>query len=307
MRSARHLPLVVAALLAPAALHAQPADAHKAAEEAFKRARDAMKQGDCKRAIKFLRTSQSLEPGRGKEINIAICEEELGELITAMRHFQEVGRLLPAGDERIGVVKKHLEGLAPRVPRLRLDLARDAPEGTAVKLDDAPLERAIRADEIPLERGPHTVVVTAPGRPERRYDVTIGEATSTTLAIAPGEVPPPAPPPTSGRRVAGFVVGGVGIAVVSVGAATGIAALVMHASLASKCPHNRCPANVYPGVGAQASTGHALSIASTAAFAVGLAGAGLGAFLVLGERSGAPASGVAVLAQGAGVQLRVRF
>src|SRR6185369_13126725 len=98
------------ALAAPAPALAQP-DKHTQAEEQFHKAREAQTKGDYKKALELLRASQALEPGRGKLVNIAICEMELGLLGASVRHFEEVLPQLPAGDERLPIVQKQLAQL----------------------------------------------------------------------------------------------------------------------------------------------------------------------------------------------------
>src|SRR4051812_8453221 len=88
----------------PASALSQPADARATAEDQFRRGRELMNKGDCKRALELFRASQSAEPGRGKLANIALCEEKLGLLVPALRHFQEVLPQL-TGDERAGTVQ----------------------------------------------------------------------------------------------------------------------------------------------------------------------------------------------------------
>src|SRR5579864_5264379 len=130
--------LVASSLLASTPVLAQPVDPHATAEEQFRQGREAAKRGDCKTALKFLRTSQAAEPGRGKLVNIAVCEEQLGLFGSAFKHFQEVQVQLEAGDDRAPIVKQHLDAIGPRVPYLRIDVASGAPAGTTVKLDGEP-------------------------------------------------------------------------------------------------------------------------------------------------------------------------
>ena len=115
--------------------------------------------------------------------------------------------------------------------------------------------------------------------------------------------------PTSSRSTVGFVVGGVGVAGLAVGAVTGILALGDHASVVEACPAKvGCSSAVVD----QAKSGQALSIVSTAAFAAGAAAAGVGLYLVLSSSKAdvpvaAPRVGLTVLPGGVRLGLEAAF
>src|SRR4051812_40776592 len=123
MRPRTWLLAAVLSIAAPAVARAQPAEVHAAAEEQFRQGREAIKKGDYRLALKLLRASHTAEAGRGKLFNIAFCEEQLGLVASALKHFQEVLPQFPAGDERIEIVKLRLGQIEPRVPHLHLDFA----------------------------------------------------------------------------------------------------------------------------------------------------------------------------------------
>ena len=269
----------------PAHALAQPAGGGvQAAQEQFKQGRDAFKVNDFERALTLFRKSQELYPATGTLLNLAICEARLGQLVAARRHFKEVVPQLIAGDPRLTLAKKELAALEPRVPHLRIELAPGAPEGAQVSLDAAPASLGV---DVPADPGQHVVEVTAPGREPRRYEVKLAEGTNASLQVEPGTTlgvaapPPPDEPPAgpmSSRRTLGFVIGGVGIAGLGVGAVTGILALGKKGDVEDACPD---PDECTPAGVKLADSGRTLSIVSTVAFALGAAGAGVGAYLVL--------------------------
>jgi hypothetical protein len=91
-------------------------------------------------------------------------------------------------------------------------------------------------------------------------------------------VAPPIPSDDgASRRTLGFAIGGVGVAGLAAGAGTGIVALMKHGELTD--PGSACHAS--GTCSSVASSGKALSWASTATFAVGIAGVAVGIYLVV--------------------------
>jgi hypothetical protein len=245
------------------------------AKELFQKARAAVKQGDLVQALFWFRKSHRRRPTSGTLLNMASCEEQLGLTASAWLHYRELIAQLPADDERLPLAKVRATALEPRVARLQIQLAPGAPLGTTVTQDNVELVRADLGAILPADPIEHVIVVTAPGRRERRYEVTSAEGNLEQVTVEPGPAsasipaaPTPAAPtpaaPSSGNqaRLAGFIVGGVGIAGVGVSGVTGILAIVKK----------------------NEGTGKALATASTVAFAVGLSVLGVGTYLVLSNR-----------------------
>lgn len=312
MAPARLGRLVVAlalALPAPALAQPVPPARHAQAEEQFKLGREAQTKGDCRRALELFRASHAAEPGRGKLVNIAICEKDVGLLASALRHFEEVLPQLK-GDDRAPIVEKHLAELRPRVPVLRLDPAPGAPAVT-VKIDG---EAAQVGAEILLDPGKHTILVSASGRADGRQEVELKPQERRTVRVelgallstpegAPAKPDEERPAMGNGRRLAGFVIGGAGAAALVVGVGTGIASILAHGSAVSACPtHTGCPQSVLD----TASRGRALAVASTATFVTGalLAGAGVALVVTSGGAKAQPAAGLVLLPGGARVEGR---
>jgi hypothetical protein len=278
--------LSLGAVNAPSVALAQSPDAHARAEQQFRQARKAMDAKEFRQALSLLHASQDLEARPSTLLNIAVCEEELGMLATAMRHFEDVMIQLKEGDARLPVAKEHIVKLGPRLPHVRIEMPPGAPEGTVILLDGAPVAAAALGSEIPVDPGKHEVIFDAPGSPERRYEVVAEEAKRVVVAVEPwpdtGAPPPPPlaemPQPRNNRRLAGYVVGGVGLAGLGAGAVIGILTVLQHDELERKCPsHTGCPPEVIRG----ASEGQSLSLVSTVALAAGAVGLGVGTYLVL--------------------------
>lgn len=307
------------------------------AKAKFIQGRDALNRGEYATALILFRTSQELYPQPGTLLNLALCEERLGMLGSALSHFQEVVRLLPPGDERLSIAKNGAAMIEPRVPRLRVEIAKGAPEGILLVRDGAPVAASDLGKDLPLDPGRHVIVVKAPGRADRPYEVTLVEGAREVLTVEPAPDPAAAPsepaklpeiaretplgpvgapPPDrvdtgvkegNPMRTAGLVVGGAGVVSLAVGVVTGILAFSKKDEVDSLCPREDVCSD--EGVSAE-RTGKAFATASTVTVIVGVAGIGAGAtlFVLSGSKSKpAAAIGLRVLPGGAGIGARGRF
>jgi hypothetical protein len=222
--------------------------------------------------------------------NIADCEEKLGHLATAWTSFQQVVQRLPSDDERHVIAARRGAALEPRLPRLRIRLAPNAPSGTSVRRDQVALGAASLDTPLPVDPGQHRIEVTAPGRPVRPYQVTVAEGESRTLevdaapvAIVTAQVTKPPPIEHSGTKTAGFVVGGVGVAATLAGIVTGILVLDKKHAVDQQCNADKQCSQA--GLDA-ARSGKTLGVVTTVALATGVVGLGAGTYLVLSGGSG---------------------
>jgi len=83
------------------------------AERLFREGRDAMKAGDPATACARFAASQSLDPAPGTLLNLALCEEKLGQLSLALRHAKEAEKLLPADDDRLPIARALIARVKP--------------------------------------------------------------------------------------------------------------------------------------------------------------------------------------------------
>jgi hypothetical protein len=299
--------LIALSLAVPSLAHAAPPEAPAppaeardesktaAAKEKFLAGREELKRGEIVQALSLFRASQALYPAPGTLLNVANCEEQLGLLAAAWQHFKAVLALLPASDDRRPIAAVHADDLAPRVPRVTIHLAREAPPGTTVSLDDVPLDPSNLGVELPLDPGRHTIVVTAPSVPNRRYTLTVTEGQRLVNTVAPwhgqafsasewarveelsklDKKSEPAPAPASNgppgarggvRRTAALVIGGVGIVGLGIGAASGVVAISVNDQLKAMCP---VPAMCTPTGVAMAHVDRTLAGVSSFALAFG--------------------------------------
>ena len=232
---------LLAAATYPVGAHAQSSSA--LAEKLFLEGQKLMAEGDPSACEKFA-DSERLDPALGTLINLAMCHEKRGKNATAWGEFTDAA----AQAQKLGqrdretFARAHAAELEKKLQKIMIEIPAPA-AGMEVRLDGSLLPATVLGTEIPLDPGDHELAVSAPGkRPWRQAKLSLGPSAVVTRVtvtledaapVAPsgattGAVPPPAPVSDSavvegtdsgaGRRTAGFVVGGVGLAGVAVGA-----------------------------------------------------------------------------------------
>jgi hypothetical protein len=187
--------------------------------------------------------------------------------------------------------------LKGRVPKLVLELAAGAPEDTRARVAGVDLSSASFGVPLPLDPGEYAVVVSAPGHSDRLLSVKLSGGLS-RLSIAPGaplvpdepiEQPPPAAEaesessswlPTS-RRTWTYIIGGAGLAGVSIGVVTGMLTLRQKDIANANCDDRR---RVCSPEGMDANeAGRTLGAISATSVVVGIAGVGAATYLYFTE------------------------
>jgi hypothetical protein len=318
-RIAHTLPFAFALLAFPKAAHAQQA----AADALFDSARTAMTKGDLASACEQFRASDKLDPAVGTELNLADCEEKRGHLASAWELYRTVEEKLSQTDERLPFAHTRAQALEPRVPKLTLTLAPTAPKDSTVRDGSVDLGSAAFGVALPVEPGAHELVVSAPGFEPRTFRLQLAEGQAQALTVSPGNAVGVAPianlpaisaksadkttePSASGSstRTLGFVIGGVGVAGLGVGAIAGILELGKAHTVDANChPDKSCSG---AGVSA-AKSGRTLEMVSNVGWVVGAAALGAGAyFLLTSGPSTKPTTSLALVTNPMGGQLSLR-
>ncbi len=269
-----------------------------AAEALFRSGREAAQRGDWVTACDRFSASIRLDPTPGTVLNLARCREELGQIASAWARYEEAAQKLPSGDRRRTLALQKAEELEKRLPRVTLTLS-SPPEGTIIEQNGSRLEPDALGVPLPVDPGEQKVVVQAPGHEpwSVEFEVSEGESIEKALALGP-EVSQPqhaeaAPKesaavkrgssanagerPGSSAKTWGYVAGGLGVIGVGVGAVTGLLTMSERKVVEEHCPDGRCEGD--EGYDA-AQRGKMYSAVSTAGFAVGLAGLGIGTYLL---------------------------
>jgi hypothetical protein len=220
------------ALLSPALAIAQnkSSDDNVARADALFREAQAMRSIDLNGACAKFVESYELNPhALGTLLNVALCDEELGRLASALEKFtlarDIAAETLAKGPDRAAAESKkasveHIKKLTPRIPHVTIEFVPPVLPDSTIVIDG----RAYAKDKLgklAVDPGSHTIVVSAPGY--LPYE--------TTFAIAEGEHHNVAIPNLeksvtvrSTRRTIGVIVGGAGALAGATGIVVGLVA-----------------------------------------------------------------------------------
>lgn len=248
-RSRRCIVLVgVLALTTPTAALAQPTEAEKraAAQALFDEARRLTGDDKFADACPKLLESYELDPAIGTKFYLAECYEHTGRLASAWTSYIEVvdEAHRTGAKDREKFAAARVDALKPRLPRI---VVKPSPAvrtlaGLRVERDGLAVGEGMWDTAIPVDLGEHTIRATAPRRKPLELHVKVSEEGAEVVVEIPAlepvpapqvevSAPPPPPPPpppkpaSSGQRVAGFVVGGVGVVSLGFGFGFGASAI----------------------------------------------------------------------------------
>jgi hypothetical protein len=297
--------VLCALAFASASARAQSTDDSRArADTLFREGQDLMTAGQVQTACAKLEESQRLDPKIGRLLNVAYCHEQLGKVATAWSEYNQAAALAlqTKQAERESFARKQANQLAHKLSFIRLDLSA-APDVAQVTLDGSVLAREQWSVPFPVDPGDHSLVFGAPGRKSHTQSVavagpgtmrvTVEALEADTSASATAETPaapPPAPPvssletpqpeqPAAPRpsRTPAWIVGGIGVAALGVGAGFGLRALSLKSDADTDCPNHECNAQGTSKI----DDAKTAALISTIGLAVGAVGVGVGAWLFL--------------------------
>jgi serine/threonine-protein kinase len=213
----------VAAQLAFAStvLASGPAD-QAAATTLFQEAKQLAGAGDFARACPKFAEAQRLFPTTGTLLNIGNCYEKLGKLASAWGAFKEAEAAAHRQEDRDREQEaaRRAQALAPQLARLTVDVPPAARvPGFELRRDGSVVGEGQWGTALPVDPGEHTFEASAPARKAWSASVKVEANGSSArvevpaLEALPGQRVSEEPPPFWGpQRVAGVVLGGVGIA-----------------------------------------------------------------------------------------------
>lgn len=299
------LAIAVTLVFAEAPAAAQGGDKKAIAEAAFERGRKLMDEGKPAEACPKFEESSRLDPSVGALLNLALCNEQLGRTASAWARYKEAAAMARATGQtdRMGIAEDFAQKLAPKLSRLRIEATSPA-LGLVIKRDGEVLGSTLLGDPIPVDPGAHTIEATAPGFLPWVTTIEVGQNPGDKTVSVPALAPDPAAKPvekegpirdvrpaegggSNGMRTAAFVVGGVGIAALGVGAVFGGLATSDLGKADPLCPEKRCN----PAGFAFVESAETKALASTIGFGVGALALGAGVVLFLVSRSPAKEPG----------------
>jgi hypothetical protein len=305
-------------LLLALSLIAKPAGAQQesVAESLFRQARDEMKRGNTASACPKFAESYRLDPSIGTLLNLALCEETVGHTATAWTKLRQFLDAAPETDGRVPLARERIAKLEKQLSWVHV-LVDQGGEHMIIQLDGVELREASLDVSIPIDPGLHSIRITRPSgetnetsfeaRPAERLNLRLApplrEPAPTPVVVSPKLVPstteprgpsvapsaiPMMPTPTHRERIAGIVVGGIGVAGLLTGTVFGLMAASNRDTVREQCPNHECQNQ--EGLDAARAGERNVTIANTA-FAVGAIGVVAGGLLLWhSERSSVAAS-----------------
>jgi hypothetical protein len=251
------LAIALAGALAASGAAAQMNDRSATAQALFEEGLALMNAGKLTDACPKLAKSQELDPGMGTAFRLGECYEKVGRLASAWELFVGVAESArkTGAAQRAEVAQKRADALFPRLAKLIVNLAPGAAatEGISVTRDGVEMPRPLFGAGVPIDPGAHEIRAIAPRKKPFSTSISVppdakmAEVTIPALEDAPfspAPVPPPPPSPGRGQRIAGVVLGVVGLGGVGVGTAFGLTASSTWNQALGNCvgrAENKCP------------------------------------------------------------------
>jgi hypothetical protein len=305
--------MVCVALLgtAPAA-RAQPDDATlRQARDKFRQAISLQTGGDWGGALSLLREVAAVKATPQVRFNMALCEENLGQLVAARGSYELAVAEADGDDSAESVVteaRQRLESLDSRIPKVVIERGEGA-DLARVSLDGVVVGASLSGKPLPVDPGQHVVEATASGfstfresfrvaeKDEKFVRVTLTPQTqeaeqSQGVAALPDEGPPAA---TQRRSFWPWIVGGAGVASLAASAAFFLLRADTVSELDAQCgaERDRCP----PSAGATIDRGETYTTLANVTLIGGIVLAGTAATWWIVDTPSGRAVGVAPAAQ----------
>lgn len=173
--------------------------------------------GDYPGACEDFAESLKLGPRLGTLLNLALCHEVTGKLVTAWSEFSHAAAWASQNNQRdrLEFASQHVRSLEPRLPRVVLQLPSTRPV-SAIDLDGEPLPEQRWYLPLYLDPGEHQLAIAAPGKKRSTvgFRVTASPTDQLVMVSAPTSDAPPQPTGTvvvvdRTRRALGL--GGLGL------------------------------------------------------------------------------------------------
>jgi hypothetical protein len=275
--------VVIVAMLGSLAA-ADPTD-KATADQLFAQGRKLLADGKPDEACSKFQESIARNPRAvGTLLNLGLCNERRGKVATAFQLFQEAfDRASEASlpDER-DAAQLQIAALRAQVPILAIKFAVPPIDGEKLLIDDVvvPIDRS----ETPIDPGPHTIVLTAPGRLPYQKPIAIKVGARFALELPALEIPKTKIVRSGSRRTAATIstYGGIALLALATGMA-GYAFFDYRAQFPEHCGGDR------PDIGGRKScdahgadhvqTDHTLGTAASIVAPVGVAALATGLYL----------------------------
>ncbi len=271
-----------------------------AARELFREAGQDADAGKFGLALeKYRRVAAVKETGQVR-FNIARCEEQLGQIASALADYELVERDLrdvhgDAENDLRNTSRDRGNALRPRVPRLTLVVLPPEPPNFVVRLDGVVIADAALGVPLPVDPGRHRIEASAGGRLPMTAELEVREKDSRRVPLELEKSAAAQQADTVGgtsngsaQRVLGWVAIGGGVVM----GALSIVFLAEHNSIVSDvtadgaCPNGKCVSTTAKNTAMGRQSGANTTAGLSVGFAIGaVAAAGAGVALVLTAKS----------------------
>ena len=251
------IPLLVA--VGPRSARAEGVSDANAAETLGQAGESLLAHGDVQGACRKFRQSSTLEASGPRLLVLAQCWERAGKTASAWEAYRRAAGLGPA--ETAADASEGEARVAARLTRLEVTPPTGADFGDVeVYLDGSRLSPMLYGVALPVDPGAHELTASAAGRQRWALELDLPSAPGTTsiripessLALKPRTAPPTpalatgaetsanAAPPGQTMRTVGLVLGGTGIAGLTLGTVFAFKARADHNDLQAACSGNVC-------------------------------------------------------------------
>jgi hypothetical protein len=288
----RAVPMLAAALALTLSSASARADI-AAAEALFQQGRDLLDQGKVDAACEKFESSQASEASSGTLLNLADCRLRQGRTATAWAQFVAAERLaqVQSRPEHATEAARRRTELEPTLSTLTLRVT-DAPDGLEVRVNGHVVSAGSYGTRVPMDPGRVTIEARAPQREPAKLEVTINPDSHHAVVDLPRLaargvtlLPPSAgerkrtETQTSGVEPLPWVIGGVGVAALTVGGVFGVMALSSNSDAERLCNGGTrdCPESSL----AKESDRDREAMLSTIFVSVGVLGVGVASVMLL--------------------------
>ncbi len=307
------------AALGVGVLHAAPSEGQPssprtlAAEELFRDGRALIASHRYREACEKLTASQKLDPAVGTLVSLGECNTGLGRSASAWLAYRSaIALATERNDPRRAGVEERAAAVEPQISRLTIRLSAETESlPTQIAIDGEPFARDGLGAPVPMDPGPHSLLASAPGYRPWSARVQVGALGDSVTVAVPALEPIPdrsalehARSGAATKRAAAFVVGGVGLAGLGVGAILGLQALVKIRDANTFCPSG--PTCSDANAVHENQVGKTFGTASSVVLPVSAALLGAGTYLFFTSRASRDTEVGAELSPG-GARLRVAW
>lgn len=285
----------VALAVGPSVARADGDENVAAAEALFTAGRQLVEQGKVAEGCQKFNASYKLAPALGTLLNLADCYEKAGQYASAWARFTEAISLSQRANrpDREKTARDRATKLEPKLTRMTIVAKEDNVE---IRRDGTLLDSGALGTAVPVDPGKHVVEARAKGKKTWTTTVEAGDPSKPVKVEVPAleaatDEKPKAPPPakdegTSGMKIGGLVMAGLGVVGIGVGSYFGVMTYSKWSDAQSRCKNGDCDQAGFDAANAAKTNGNV----STVGFIAGgvlLAGGAALFFLAPSGPSGA--------------------